>query len=205
MKKNLSQQMAEVYNKLGAKYLKDSAKLIPVERGDFAKNFPKGAYILDVGCGGGRDSKFFTKKGLEVIGTDISDVLIAEARKQVPKAQFICQDILKLNFPKDSFDGIWANAILLHLRRKSIPGILKRFFKILKPGGIVHIRVKKGTGEGFVKEKLSGWSERFYTYFSKSEIQTLLKNAGFKIIHAEILPDESGRPNVTWIAVWARK
>ena len=170
MKKSLYQQTADVYNKLGRKYLIDSQKLTPVERLSFAEQFSKGAHILDAGCGGGRDAKFFLKRGFLVTGTDLSSVLIDAARKDNPKGTFICEDILKSKFPGNSFDGVWAQAILLHLKRNDVPKAIKNFYKVLKPGGLMHIRVKKGTGEKFVKEELSGWNERFYTFFSKKEM-----------------------------------
>ncbi len=205
MSQSIYKKTKEVYNTLGEKYLKDSKKLTPPERLPFAKLLPKGGSILDVGCGGGRDAEFFAKRGLKVTGTDISDVLIKLARKQIPKATFICEDILKSKFPKNSFDGIWAQAILLHLKRNDVPKALKKFHSILKPGGMLHIRVKKGKGEEFVKEKLSGWNERFYTYFTKKEMEDMLKKAGFKIVASQITPDELHRPGVSWIMVWGQK
>ncbi len=205
MSQSIYNKTKEVYNILGEKYLKDSKKLTPPERLPFAKLLPKNGTLLDVGCGGGRDAAFFAKRGLKVTGTDVSDVLIKLAQKQIPKATFICEDILKSKFPKNTFDGIWAHAILLHLKRTDVPKAIKKFHSILKPGGILHIRVKKGTGEEFVKEKLSGWNERFYTYFSKTEMEKLLKKEGFKILDSQIIPDELKRPNVTWIMIWGQK
>lgn len=195
----------EAYNRLGRKYLIDTKNLFPRERLPFARSFLKGAHILDVGCGGGRDAGFFTKKGLQITGIDVSDVLIKEARKEVPGAKFICADTLEATFPNNTFDGIWAQAVLLHLKRRDAQRAIKKFHKILKPGGLLHIRVKKGRGEELLSEKLSGWSPRFYTYFSKKEMERMVKKQGFRIEFSKILPDELKRMHTTWIAIWARK
>lgn len=205
MKNPIYKQTAKVYNKLGKKYLNSSKKITPPERLPFSKLFTKGSNILDIGCGGGRDAKFFIEKGLHVTGIDTSSVLIKLAKKEVPKANFSCIDLLDTNFPKDTFDGIWAEAVLLHLKRKDIPKALKKIHKILKTNGIVFVEVKHGKGEEYVKEKLSNWNERFYTYFSKKEMETLLKAQGFKIIYSKISSDENKRDSVAWVTILAKK
>jgi ubiquinone/menaquinone biosynthesis C-methylase UbiE len=205
MKKSIYKINTEVYNKLGKKYLNDSKKITPPERLAFSKLFKKGIHILDVGCGGGRDAKFFIAKGFKVTGIDPSSVLIKLARKEAPKAVFQCVDMLKMKFPKETFNGIWAQAVLLHLKRSDIPRALRKLYTILKKDGVIHIRVKRGKGEAYVKEKLSGWNKRFYTYFSKTEMENFVKKAGFKIINSKVYPDEHKRSDVSWIGIWARK
>ncbi|MES2408922.1 MAG: class I SAM-dependent methyltransferase [Patescibacteria group bacterium] len=205
MNKGIYQQTAEVYNRLGKKYLDDSKKIIVPARLPFTKSFAKNSLILDVGCGGGRDSKFFVKNGLQVIGIDVSSVLINEAKKEVPDAVFSCEDILKSKFPNNYFDGIWAQAVLLHLKRADVPKAINKFYKILKPGGLVHIQVRKGKGEGFVKDILSGENARFYTYFSKIEIEKILKDSGFLITYSDILSDDLGRKGISWISIGGKK
>lgn len=205
MSKLIYQKTKEVYNTLGEKYFSDSIKGFSPERLPFTQRLEKNSVVLDVGCGGGRDSKFFVQKGLKVVGVDVSDVLIKIARKEVPKAKFICGDILDLKLKLNSFDGIWAEAILLHLKRKDVIKAVRIFHKILKPGGLVHVSVKKGRGEKFVKEKLSGWNERFYTYFSKKEMEVIFSSIGFQIKYSKILPDPIGRKNVSWVVISATK
>lgn len=205
MPKSPYKTTTEVYNTLGQKYLDDSKKVTPPGRLPFSKLFKKGDTIFDVGCGGGRDAQFFIKKGFKVIGVDTSSVLIELARKAEPKATFQCADLLTVKFPKDTFNGIWAQAVLLHLKRNDVPKALKKFYSILKKDGVLHIRVKKGKGEAYVKEKLSGYHERFYTYFSKTEMESMVKSQGFKIIDSKIEPDEFRRPGMLWISIWAKK
>lgn len=197
----------ELYEKLGKKYIKDIKGLTPKEFPDFIKLLPKGAKVLDVGCAGGRDSKRFVKKGFKVIGIELVDVFLKEARKNVPSAKFIKMDLCKLKFPKDYFDAIWAQAVLLHIKKKDIPKSLKGFYGVLKPGGKLHIkvRVKIGKGIGYKKEKLSGGEKRLFTYFLKDEIENFVKKADFKIILSKIFPDELGRKDIKWITVWAKK
>lgn len=199
------QNTTKVYDTLGKKYLSDSEKAIPPERKDFIKNIPAGAKILDVGCGGGRDAKEFVKNGFRVTGIDLSGVLIKIAQGEVSEATFKKMSVLDIKFPKESYDAIWAHAVLLHLVREDVIKALSGLHKILKLGGLLHVRVKKGKGEALVKEKISGWQERFYTYFSKKEVESMFKKVGFKIVRSKIMKDELQRPGVQWVSIWGRR
>jgi len=57
---------------------------------------PDNSLVLDAGCGYGRLSYWFVKKGFRVVGVDISQRMIVEARKRVPDATFLQHD---LRFP----------------------------------------------------------------------------------------------------------
>lgn len=195
----------EAYEELGKKYIQSAEKLTPKEFSGFIKLLKKGGRILDVGCAGGRDSKKFIKKGFKVIGIDLVDAFLKEARKNVPRTKFLKMDSGKLKFPKNYFDGIWAQAVLLHIKRKDVPGALKGFYRVLKPEGKLHVRVKRGKGTAYIEDKLSGGKRRIFTYFSREEMEKFIKKAGFKIITSRIFPDESGRKDVKWISIWAEK
>lgn len=166
---------------------------------------PKGGHILEIGCAGGRDAKIFVSHGFKVIGIDTSQVLLKEAKKLVPRGTFLNKDLRKIKFPSNKFDGVWANAVLLHIRRAEMPRILKNFYRMLKPNGILHILVKKGKGEAFVKEPLSQNRYRFFTYFSRRGVEKLVREVGFKVVYSAFAADELGRKNVHWIVVWGKK
>ena|SRR3989344_5601262 len=205
MKKTVYQNTVGTYNKLGKKYLEESKKVVPPRRLPFLKHFSQNDHILDVGCGGGRDAKFFIENGLRVTGIDSSRVMISLAKKEVPKGKFKCLDMLKMNFPASAFDGIWAQTVLLHLKREDVPKALKKLYRILKKGGILHLTVKQGKGEKYVSEKLSGWHKRFYTYFSKKEMEDMVQKQGFKIMYSGMASDPHKRPGVRFVCIWAKK
>lgn len=195
----------QTYNKLGVHYLKNIEGLIPFEIEEFADALPAGAFVLELGCAGGRDSEFFVKKKFKVMGVDLSEVFIREAKKRIPQAKFICADVRKLDFPKESFHGIWANAILLHISINEIPGVLQSIYGLLKPGGLLHIRVKEGQGEKEVKDSFSKDVGRTFTFFSKEEIERFVVDAGLIIIKTQVIADEARRKEVNWISLFAKK
>ncbi len=208
MKKNLktpAEKTTETYTVLGNKYLKDISNATPPELIDFIKLFPKGSKILEVGTAGGRDAKIFTDAGMDVTGIDIVDDFLSKAKKDVPSANFIQMDVRDMNFLDNSFEGIYANAVLLHLEKKEVPPVLDKFYILLKPKGKLHIRLKEGEGEKEIVEKLSQNHSRFFSFFGKEEIEELLEKSGFKIIRSEEMPDTLDREGLKWISIWGEK
>ena len=205
IKEDKYEETIEAYKRLGKKYIKDIERLTPPEFFDFVKLLPRGGKVLEVGCSGGRDSKKFVQRGFRVIGIDLVNVFLKEARKNVSNAKFIKMDFGKLKFHQNCFDAIWANAVLLHLKKKDIAKTLRGFYRVLKPNGKLHIRVKKGKGITYEKDVLSSSERRLFVYFLKDELERFVKKAGFKIIISRILPDDAGRKDVKWISLWAEK
>src|SRR3989339_875346 len=184
-----------IYRQLGKKYLKDIKNGEPKTISDFLNQLKPKSLILDVGCAGGRDAKIFTKAEHQVIGIDIVEEFLKEAKKNVPKAKFKKMDLMNLKFPDNNFDAIWAMAVLLHFSKTDGKKIIKSFYEILKRGG----------GEKNVKEKLSNNQNRYFVFYYKYEIEKILKDCSFKIIESSIITERLGRKNVQWISVIAQK
>lgn len=167
---------------------------------NMSKILGKGSLILDAGCGPGRDSLYFLRHGYRVIGVDASDGMIKEAKKRVPAVNFLKMDLEKLRFKKNTFDGIWAIASVLHVRRSKISEVLVGFHRILKDGGIVFISVKRGFGDQ-IKSYPDGF-KKYFAYYTKKELTELLRSAGFREIRSFLDKDEKG---TVWIDYLGRK
>jgi SAM-dependent methyltransferase len=113
--------------------------------GKFLGELPRGASILDAGCGSGRDTKAFAARGYRVTAIDGSARLVELA------AAFTGQSCTTLAFHdvafRDAFDGIWACASLVHVPERDAPDVIGRFTDALKPGGVLYISLKEGDGE----------------------------------------------------------
>ncbi|KKW09596.1 MAG: hypothetical protein UY49_C0043G0002 [Microgenomates group bacterium GW2011_GWC1_49_7] len=178
------------------------------EQDKFISLLPKSSRILDAGCGPGRDCEYFFQHGLKVIGVDLSEKLLAIAKKRVSKVKFLKQDIRKLEFPASSFDGIWTCASLLHLRRDEILDVLCSFYSLLKKNGVLFVLVKEGKGEADIAEKLSSHATRHFTYFAIDELKRLLEKARFVVEEIYLWNEEVRRPgrrDLVWISCFARK
>ncbi len=111
----------------------------------FLDRLPVGAKILDAGCGSGRDSLHFLRKGYDVTAFDASPSLAAMAEKHIGRK------VLRLTFEelafRGEFDGIWACASLLHVPLASMRDVFLKLQSALKPEGVLYASFKHGTGE----------------------------------------------------------
>ena len=100
----------------------------------FASALPPGGTVLDLGCGGGQDALSFTRLGFQVIGSDASLKIAAEAQRRTG----LPIRIKKFDELDDSeaFDGIWASASLHHVPAAELPDLFTRMHEALKPGGL---------------------------------------------------------------------
>jgi ubiquinone/menaquinone biosynthesis C-methylase UbiE len=155
-------------------------------RKEFISFLKPDAKILDIGCGPGRDAKIFSNKGFNVVGIDISKNMLQIARKNAPKAKFKQTDLLNMDFQKCFFDAIWFEAALLVIQKKDAIKVLKNIRRILKKEGIFYVSVKEGKGEDFEFDKRYNVT-KFKAYYTKTELEILLKKAGFKILKIHIL------------------
>lgn len=182
-----NEQTVMVYDKIARNYAKifdykDSS--LPY-LGDFlasVKSATKDDFsILDLGCGTGRIAQFFSDKGCEVTGLDLSKKMIEIARKKHPKIKFLHKDMTKINFADKSFNAVSIVCSLFHLEKKQIPELITKVHRMLKENGFLLIIIHEGEGETFIDEPLSPGEKIFVSLFSEKEITTLLVESGFEI------------------------
>ncbi len=87
-------------------------------------------YIMDAGCGSGRDSKFFLEQGFNVQAIDASMEMCKFATEYIG-IPVKCMRFDEIEFDSQ-FNGIWANASLLHIEKSGLPDILRKFNRALK-------------------------------------------------------------------------
>lgn len=163
-----------------------------------------GKEILELGCGSGVQTKLLLDLGLSVVGIDISPNMITEAKKRAPKGEYLVGDIASVAFAKDSFDGIYARASLLHIPKNLIPKVFESVNKMLKTGGYFYLAIKEGKGEGEVEDLRHGINvKRFFSLFVKEEIEKLMEAADFNIVELNTYTRAGG--STTWIQVIAQK
>lgn len=111
----------------------------------FLPLLPERAHILDVGCGSGRDAKFFIQHGYHVTAFDSSINIAAMAEKEIGQSVQV-QRAQDMQF-ENEFDGIWACASLLHVPAKELPDVFHRLACALKSAGVIYCSFKYGQGE----------------------------------------------------------
>jgi len=194
------------YDNTASLYQQNTIKLGPeIKAKVFFSYLPPHSKILDLGCGPGRDAQYFVEKGHEVVGVDISPQMIALARESVPKAQFFVSDIESFHLDPESVDAIWASASLLHVSKQAIPNVLANLYRILKPGGIFYVSMKKGAGDEIKADQRYGGVEKFWNYVSEDELAHLLTKHGFHILEQETQKKLTSYQTHPWISVISKK
>lgn len=135
----------------------------------FLKHVTPGGTILDAGCGSGRDARVFAQAGYQVVAFDGSAAMTRLA------AGFTGLPVRHMTFDqmnwRESFDGIWASASLLHVPRPELPATFCKFAAALRPGGAWYLSIKLGEGTRAVEG-------RTFTDVTKAELASLLRRAG---------------------------
>lgn len=113
---------------------------------EFLRYVPAGCRIMDLGCGSGRDVKWFRDNGYEAYGLDASESLvqIAKCKFNIPVEVGCIEEWLS----DEPFDGIWCCASLMHLDDTSIGRFLSNLNYNLRSGGALFISVKEGIETG---------------------------------------------------------
>jgi SAM-dependent methyltransferase len=154
--------------------------------------------ILDLGCGPGRDLRYFRDLGHEAVGLDGAARFVAMARRY-SGCEVLHQDFLALALPPERFDGIFANASLFHVPRQALPRVLRDLRDTLKPGGVLFVSNPRGRNE-------EGWNhDRYGSYHDLASWRRYVTGAGFVEIDHYYRPPGRPRAQQPWLAtVWRR-
>ena len=158
--------MIAYYDKYANEYAELTVKAdMSKQYAKFLAYLPTDASILDAGCGSGRDSLFFMKKGYAVTMLDASAEMCKYAERLTGQKALHMQ-FEEINF-ENRFDGIWACASLLHVSEKELDNIFVEFWRALKDNGILYASWKYGE-----EERYDG--ERFYCDMTAEKLKNVL-------------------------------
>ncbi len=156
------------------------------------------ADILDFGCGAGRDTRYFLEQGHEVTAVDGSEVLckIASEYTGIPVKQMLFQDLDET----EKYDGIWACASILHLKKTELSDVLVKMRKALKTQGVIYTSFKYGDYEGMR-------NGRYFTDFTEESFADFMNGIpGLSIEKSWITGDvRARRGDERWINILLHK
>lgn len=164
----------------------------------FLELLPSNPYILDFGCGSGRDTKYFLEKGCHVFATDGSKKLCKEASVYtgIEVKQMLFQE---LNYV-DAFDGIWACASILHVPKVELLSIIRKMCNALKVSGVIYTSFKYGAFEG---EK----NGRYFSNFTEVSFRQFISEISELAIEEYWITEDvrQGRGEEKWLNLILRK
>jgi len=154
--------------------------------------------LLDFGCGPGRDLMTFTRLGHRVTGLEGSARLAAMARAH-SGCEVLEQNFLRLDLPRERFDGVFANAVLFHVPTQVLPRVLGQLRAALKPNGVLFSSNPRGNGQ-------EGWNgERYGAFHDWESWRACMSAAGFAELTHYYRPAGLPRDQQPWLAsVWRK-
>ena len=169
-----------------------------VTQDKFINKLPAKGYILDFGCGSGRDTKYFLARDFNVDAIDGSIELckIASEYTNIKVRHMYFNELSVVN----KYDGIWACSSILHLSLDDLVDVFKRMSKALKDEGIIYTSFKYGDFSG----ERNG---RYFTDMTEDSFAKLIANVeNLKVeeqwITADVRPQ---RGNEKWLNLILRK
>jgi cyclopropane fatty-acyl-phospholipid synthase-like methyltransferase len=182
----------EYYDENSEKFI---AETLELDLSDLYKKFEcylkAGDILLDIGCGPGRDLKYFSSK-YNVIGIEPSRNL-AEFARNYSKCEVIESTIQECEI-NQRFDAIWACASLLHISKKDLVDVFKKLNKILNKEGILYCSFKEGDFEG-------DRNGRYFTDLTLETLTGIIKNTSFHLHESWITKDIRNENETNWLNV----
>lgn len=134
----LPDEIGRSYDNIAAEWLKPQLQSNGIHQHERAIQFcKKRRYALDIGCGcSGRFIDLVVRHGFCAEGLDVSEQMIALARRRHPHVSFHHADICQWEFPRrydfvSAWDSIW------HLPLEQQEPILGKICEALTPSGVL--------------------------------------------------------------------
>jgi phosphoglycerate dehydrogenase-like enzyme/SAM-dependent methyltransferase len=178
--------VAEGYDGLGPAFSEWVAESASEVRswflGQVLSRLREGANVLELGCGPGTAAAELSA-GRRYVGVDLSEVQLSIARRRVPRATFVCGDLTAMEFRPDSFDGVVAFYVFMHVPEEELARTFERIFSWLRPGGWLMLSLSTIAAGDRVEEWLD--VPMYFARFTPGLSERLMKEKGFDIEMSE--------------------
>jgi len=146
----------------------------------------RGARVLDAGCGTGvPTARQLQEAGFSVTGIDISEIMLALARQNVPGIDLRQLNLTEIGPELGRFDAMVAFFSLLMLSRADIPAALARLRDVLVPGGLLAVGMVEADVDDVPIDFL-GMPVRV-TGYPRDELVRVVETAGFEVLETRDL------------------
>lgn len=193
-----NKKTVEIYEEKAATYLKttiehdkldeEKAKRKKEKLQNFIKEnleqFKKGSKVFEIGSADGENAKYIKELGYNITASDIADAFINETKSKVENT--IKFNVLEDDF-KDKYSAVLAWRVFVHFTKEDLDITLNKVYKAIENGGIfifnIMNRESKACDEEWVDfpNEYHMDAERYYKYFLKEEVDSLISKTDFKI------------------------
>lgn len=147
--------------------------------------------VLEAGCGNGQFVYAFDKLGYDSCGVDYAKKTVEKTKSIFPDLKISVQDVRKLHFPDNHFDGVWSVGVIEHFFEGYDP-IIKEMKRVLKSNGYLFITFPHMSILRRIKAKLKAYPQfeseilkekEFYQFaLDHSRVIKKIKRSNFKLI-----------------------
>ncbi|MFF5479085.1 class I SAM-dependent methyltransferase [Streptomyces sp. NPDC012935] len=191
-----AQRAAAVFDELGLAYERAFSRS-ETHRASLAwlvERLAPGSRVLDVGSGTGRPTaETLAAAGHDVLGIDVSPVMVELAARQVPAAGFRHADIHEVPLQDGAFDAVCVYFSLLQMSRARQETLVRRLARALRAGGSMVLATVPANVED-VEVVFMGQKVRA-TSFAAEDFTDMVAAAGLTVLSAETVlftPDHPG-------------
>ena len=184
----------QYYNENAESYFDGTVNaLLQEQLNRFLNYIPKGGRILDLGCGSGRDTKYFLEQGYLVDAIDGSEELCKMA------SRYTGISVMNKTFDEvkdyERYDGIWACASLLHVPVMQMFNLIEDLAYSLKPQGVIYIAMKYGEFSGYR-------SGRFFADWTPRALKALINSCEYNVDVETSTGYRTTRERLSLLDIW---
>ncbi|SRR6266498_2374412 len=178
------------YNAIAKRYLEERRRDSEDVRllDDLISKLPLHAKVLDGGCGAGVPITQILSERFNVTGVDFSEAQIDLARRNVPQAEFLCQNMTQLDFPDNTFDAVCSYYAIIHIPREEHQSLIENFYRMLKPNGYALLCLGAEDLIDDIDDDFFG-TRMYWSHFDSQTYLVMLKGAGFSTIWSKRIAD----------------
>jgi len=174
------------------------------------------ARVLEIGCGGGRVARLVAPEVGELVCSDLSEVLLAEARRALAgqaNVTFLRTRGLELeSLPDQSFDVVYAHDVFVTFDQNQLLAMLDESLRVLRPGGACVASFYTIDRPEWAREQLSlvrrgrRWGDFGASYprpYTAGHVNALFEAAGLRAVdghYGPYTPGSSGRAHYVGLA-----
>lgn len=120
-------------------------------------------WILELGCGTGRDARYLTERGFAVLATDASETALERTSQIAPGVRRQCVNMTEpLPFVDASFDIVIASLSLHYFRWQKTKEVVADINRCLKPGGYLLARVNSTNDKRYLEAQKERLEPNYY-------------------------------------------
>jgi SAM-dependent methyltransferase len=148
--------------------------------------------VCDMGCGPGHVTRYLHERGLQIIGIDLSPVMVHHARRLNPEIEFRQGDMRSPDIDDGTLGGIVAFYSIIHIPRPDVVSVLGELKRVLRPGGLLLLAFHIGDD---VLHMDDWWGQNVsldFVFFRPEEMARFLESAGLvvlEIVERDPYPD----------------